>query len=69
MFLRGRSNNLIREDFATGFMPLDSASAAWGFLTENGRRLLELSLPMQVDYSGRVRLLRSEATVRRIGDR
>ena len=35
----------VREDFAAGFMPLDSASAAWGFLTENGRRLLELSLP------------------------
>ena len=45
VFLRGRSNNLVREDFAAGFMPLDSASAAWGFLTENGRRLLELSLP------------------------
>ena len=45
LFLRGRSNDMVRDDFATGFMPTDSARAAWIFLAENGRHLLELSLP------------------------
>ena len=44
--LRARSNELLRgTDLAAGFMPLESAGAAWGFLARNGRRLLELGLP------------------------
>ena len=45
LLFRGRSHPRIREYFAHGFMPLDSVSSAWRFLTENGRRVLELSLP------------------------
>ena len=45
LLLRNRSNEGIRGGrFADGFMPLDSFSAAWGFLAENGLRLLEISL-------------------------
>ena len=43
--LRGRSNAIVRDDFAAGFMPLDSFGSAWGFLAANGRRMLELGLP------------------------
>ena len=45
LFLRARSNTIVRSDFATGFMPLESAGVAWGFLAQNGRRMLELGLP------------------------
>lgn len=45
LFLRARSNTIVRSDFATGFMPLESAGVAWGFLARNGRRMLELGLP------------------------
>ncbi|MXY23729.1 MAG: hypothetical protein F4Y45_04300 [Acidobacteria bacterium] len=44
-FLSARSNPLVREDFAFGFIPLASADAAWDFLARNGRYLLELGLP------------------------
>ena len=45
VLLRGRSNDSVRDDFAAGFMPLDSAGAAWSFLAVTGRRMLELGLP------------------------
>ena len=45
LFLSARSNAMVRSDFATGFISLESADAAWGFLARNGRRLLELGLP------------------------
>ena len=45
LFLRARSNTTVRSDFATGFMPLESAGVAWGFIARNGRRMLELGLP------------------------
>ena len=45
LFLSARSNAIVRGSFATGFMPLTSADAAWDFLVRNGRRLLELGLP------------------------
>ena len=45
LLLRNRTNDAIRGGrFAHGFMPLDSLSEAWRFLTENGLRLLETSL-------------------------
>ncbi len=45
LLLRNRSNPLQRAHFADGFMPLGSPAEALGFLAENGRRLLETSLP------------------------
>lgn len=45
LLLRNRSNPSARALFSDGFMPLDSAIAALGFLAENGRYLLETSLP------------------------
>lgn len=45
LLLRNRSNPSARALFADGFMPLDSVVAALGFLAENGRYLLETSLP------------------------
>jgi len=45
LLLRSRSNEIVRGDFAAGFMPLDSVGSAWGFLAANGRRMLELGLP------------------------
>lgn len=45
LLLRGRSNAIVRGNFAAGFMPLDSVGSAWGFLAANGRRMLELGLP------------------------
>lgn len=45
VLLRNRSNPNARDLFADGFMPLDSVAAAIGFLAENGRYLLEISLP------------------------
>ena len=45
LLLRGRSNERLRAFYPDDFLPLDSAGAAWGFLADNGRRLLELSLP------------------------
>lgn len=43
--LRARSNATVRSDFASGFMPLDSAGAAWDFLATSGLRMLEFGLP------------------------
>ena len=46
LFLSDRSNPILRGGrFARGFMPLESAAAAWDFLARNGRRMLELGLP------------------------
>ena len=45
LFLSARSNEIVRSDFATGFMPLASVDSAWDFLARNGRRMLELGLP------------------------
>ena len=45
LLLRNRSNPLQRANFADGFMPIGSLAEAFGFLAENGRRLLETSLP------------------------
>ena len=45
LLLRNRSNPYARALFADGFMPLDSIGEALGFLAENGRHLLETSLP------------------------
>lgn len=45
LFLRGRSNAMVRDYFATGFVPLDSVGAAWSSLAANGRQMLELGLP------------------------
>ena len=45
LLLRGRSNERLRAFYTDDFLPLDSAGAAWGFLADNGRRLLEISLP------------------------
>ena len=44
LFLRGRSNEAIRNTFADEFMPHDSAAAAADFLAEHGRRALEIAL-------------------------
>ena len=43
--LRARSNDAIRSNFSSGFMPLDSAGAAWDFLATSGLRMLEYGLP------------------------
>ena len=43
--LRNRSNPRLRGEFAEGFMPVDSVAAAWGFLVDQGGRLLMISLP------------------------
>lgn len=45
LLLRNRSNPSARDLFSDGFMPLDSVAAVLGFLAENGRYLLETSLP------------------------
>ena len=45
LFLRNRTNERVRGDFGTGFMPFDTAGAAWNFLAEHGRRAIEMSLP------------------------
>ena len=45
LFLSARSNEIVRSNFATGFMPLASVDSAWDFLARNGRRMLELGLP------------------------
>ena len=45
LLLRSRSNERLRAFYPGDFLPLDSAGAAWGFLADNGRRLLEMSLP------------------------
>ena len=45
LMLRNRSNPLQRAHFADGFMPVGSPAEALAFLAENGRRLLETSLP------------------------
>ena len=44
-FLRGRSNEEVRTDFASGFMSVDSWSSIWEFLAGNGGRMLQASLP------------------------
>ena len=45
LLLRGRSNPIVRADYADGFLPLDSAAAAWNFLLDQGGRLMMISLP------------------------
>ena len=45
LLLRDRSNASIRDYWLDGFMPLEPAGA-WDFLVTNGRRLLEMSLPL-----------------------
>ena len=45
LFLRNRSSDAIREWWATWFMPLDSFSAAFGFLALHGRKAVEMSMP------------------------
>ena len=45
LLLRGRSNPIVRADYADGFLPLDSAAAAWNFLLDQGGRLLMIRLP------------------------
>ena len=45
LFLRNRSTAATREWFSTWFMPLDSISAASGFLAVHGRKAVEMSMP------------------------
>ncbi len=45
LFMSNRTNEHIRATFSAGFMPFGSAAAFWEFLSVNGRRLLETSLP------------------------
>ena len=45
LFLRNRSTAATTEWFATWFMPLDSISAAFGFLAVHGRKAVEMSMP------------------------
>lgn len=47
--LRGRSNAMVRDYFATGFVSLDSVGAAWRSLVANGQQMLELGLPSWSD--------------------
>ena len=49
LFLRGRSNEMVRDYFAAGFVSLDSVGAAWSALVANGRQMLELGLPSWSD--------------------
>ena len=45
LLLRSRSNERLRAVYPDYFLPLDSAGAAWSFLANNGRRLLEMGMP------------------------
>ena len=45
LFLRNRSTAATREWFSEWFMPLDSISAAFGFLAVHGRKAVEMSVP------------------------
>ena len=45
LFLRNRSSAATRRGFTTGFMPLDSISAALEFLAVQGRKAVEMSMP------------------------
>ena len=45
VLLRTRTNESVRGRFEDGFLQLDSLGALWSFLTDNGRRVLEASLP------------------------
>ena len=45
LFLRNRSTAATREWFSEWFMPLDSTSAAFGFLAVHGRKAVEMSMP------------------------
>ena len=45
LFLRNRSTAATKEWFSTWFMPLDSISAAFGFLAVQGRKAVEMSMP------------------------
>ena len=45
LVLRGRTNDVVRSDFAAGFMPSDSIRSAWDFLAVRGRQVLEMSMP------------------------
>ena len=43
--MSNRTNEHIRDSFSAGFIPLGTPVALWEFLTVNGRRVLETSLP------------------------
>ena len=45
LFMRNRTNEHVRGDFESGFLPLDSFFAAWQFLAVRGEHLLHMSLP------------------------
>ena len=45
VLLRGRSNARVVADFRAGFIDVSSVGSAWTFLTEQGRALIEASLP------------------------
>ncbi len=45
VLLRGRSNARVMADFRAGFIDVSSVGSAWAFLTEQGRALIEASLP------------------------
>lgn len=45
LFMSNRTNPHVRATFSAGFMPFESPAAFWVFLSTNGRRLLETSLP------------------------
>ena len=49
LFLRERSNAMVRDYFATGFITVDSVGAAWNSLLANGRQMLLLGLPSWSD--------------------
>ena len=48
VLLRDRSNEAARIDFRAGFFDPSSLDSTWRFLSENGRRLIEASLPSWV---------------------
>ena len=47
--LQNRANDLVRSDFGAGFIELNTARSAWTFLSQQGRRLIETSLPSWVE--------------------
>jgi len=47
--LQNRSNDLVRSDFGAGFIELSTVPSTWAFLSRQGRRLVESSLPSWVE--------------------
>ncbi len=45
LFMQRRVNATVKEDFAGGFMPLDSPTTALEFLATAGRKAVEMSMP------------------------